>query len=156
MLRNILSVIIGYIVMGLLVMIWLTGAYLALGADRAFEAGTYDVTPVWMAVWAVSSIVAAVFGGIVCAKISRHSKGALIALVVLTGVLGAGNTIYRMNAEPLTPEQQVRTGDTPNTEAMMNAQAPTWMYIAEPLMGMVGLILGAKFLSGGRKNTAAE
>lgn len=35
--RNILAVIVGYIVMVLVVMVFLTGAYLALGADRTFQ-----------------------------------------------------------------------------------------------------------------------
>jgi len=155
MLRNILAVIAGYIVMALVVMVGLTGAYFALGADRAFEAGTYDVTILWIVVWAVASIVAALVGGVLCAKISKHSKGAVISLAILIGILGAGNVVFRMTAEAPSPEDQVRASDTPNFEAMTKAQAPIWMYITESLIGVVGVVAGAAIVCPGCKKDDA-
>ncbi len=141
--RNILAVIIGYIAMAIVVMVSLTGAYLLMGADRAFESGTYEITTLWMIVWGIASLVAALVGGVVCAKISKHSRGAVLSLLILTGVLGAANTGVRMSAEAPAPEDQIRTGDTPNVEAMTAAQAPTWVYIAEPIIGVMGILIGA-------------
>ncbi|MGJ8637370.1 MAG: hypothetical protein ACSHX5_11040 [Phycisphaerales bacterium] len=139
--RKILAVILGYVVMAVVVMVGLTGAYLVLGPAKTFEAGSYQVTTMWLVVWALTSVVAAVAGGFVCAKIGK-SKGAVISLLVLVGVLGAANTLMRMNAE-IPAEDLVRTGDTANMEAMMKARAPTWMYIAEPLIGVFGSLVGA-------------
>lgn len=141
--RNILAVIVGYIAMVLVVMVFLTGAYLALGADRAFQVGSYEVTPLWIAIWAPVSFGAALLGGVVCAKVSKHSKGAVLSLVILIGVLGAGNAIYRMTSDAPSPEMQVRSGDVSNVDAMQSAQAPAWMSISEPIMGIIGVMLGA-------------
>jgi hypothetical protein len=140
--RNILAVIASYIVIFILVAGGLTAAYFALGADRAFEAGTYEVTGLWIGVWALVSMVASVAAGVVCGKISKHSKGAVMSLMILIGVLGAANSTYMIMRET-PPEDLVRAGDTSNTQAMMKAQAPTWMYIAEPIMGIVGVMIGA-------------
>lgn len=43
-----------------------------------------------------------------------------------------------------------RTGDVSNLEAMKDAQSPPWIAIANPLIGAVGIIIGAK-LRGSRK-----
>ncbi len=65
MLRNILAVVIGYIVIALVVVLGLFGAYFLLGADRAFQPGSYDLTTTgwwcgsstasWPPCWAGSS-----------------------------------------------------------------------------------------------------
>lgn len=128
----------------------LTAIYLALGPDTVFEAGTYEVTGIWIGVWAATSVVAGVAGGFVCAKIGK-AKGPVISLVVLIGVLGAVNSGYMMTKEA-PAEDLIRVGDTPFNEAMMNAQAPTWMFVAEPLIGMVFAMVGASLGCGCRKD----
>jgi MFS family permease len=148
--RKILAVILGYVVMAVVIMGGLTVVYFALGQDTVFEAGTYEVTGLWIVVWALASVVAALAGGFVCGKIGK-SKGAVISLVVLIAVLGAANTAYMMTRET-PPEDLIRAGDTSSMEAMTKAQAPTWMYIAEPLIGVFGAMVGASMGCGCRKD----
>jgi MFS family permease len=152
--RKVLAVILGYVVMAIVIMGGLTLVYLALGQDTVFEAGTYEVTGLWIVVWAIASVVAAVAGGFVCGKIGK-SKGAVISLMILVAVLGAANTVYMMNRE-VPPENLIRVGDTSNMEAMTKAQAPTWMYIAEPLIGVFGAMFGASLGCGCRKDEVGE
>jgi hypothetical protein len=154
MLRNILAVIAGYIGMAIVVMGGLTGAYLTMGADKAFEPATYEVTTTWLIVWGAVSIVSAIVAGLICAKMSKHSKGAVISLVILTGVLGAANSVYMVTRE-IPPENLVRIGDTSNFEAMNKGIAPKWVYIAEPLIGIVGVILGAMIVCPDRKKSGS-
>ena len=151
MVRKIIAVIIGYIAMALVVMIGLPAAYFALGADRAFESGTYEITTIWLVAWGIVSIAAAVVGGIVCAKVSKHSKGAIISMMVLIGVLGAGNAAYMINRE-VPAENLIRTGDTSNIEAMNLAQSPKWVFVAEPIIGIIGAMFGAMMVCPCRKN----
>tara|TARA_R110002073_G_scaffold147687_1_gene300443 strand:+ start:24982 stop:25440 length:459 start_codon:yes stop_codon:yes gene_type:complete len=134
-------VILGYLAMAVVVMGGLTAAYLAMGADGAFEAGSYQVTSTWIVVWLVTSVIAAVAGGFVCVKVGK-SKGAVVSLLVLVGVFGAVNTAMQMNKE-IPAEDMIRAGDTPNFEAMTKARAPTWMYITEPMIGVFGAMIGA-------------
>lgn len=149
MLRNVLAVIASYAVIFLIVAGGLTAAYFAIGAEKAFEPGTYDVTTMWIIVWAIVSIVASIVAGVMCSKISKASKGAVISLMVLIGVLGAANSFY-MITQKVAPEDLVRTGDTSNLQAMQKAKAPTWMYISEPIMGVVGVMIGAMLVCPGR------
>lgn len=156
MIRKILAVVVGYLVMALLVMLFLGGAYIALGADRAFAPGTYEVTTLWLIVWGIASLVAALFGGIVCASISKSSKGAVLSLIILTAVLGAGNVVFRLTQPDPAPEALVRDTDTPSFEAMTAARAPTWVYITEPILGVVGIMLGAMIVCPKTKKAHTE
>jgi hypothetical protein len=151
MVRSILGVILGYLAMFLIVMGGLTVAYLALGADRAFQPGTYEVTTTWLAVWAPVSIVAAIVGGVVCAKVSAHRTPATVVLAGLVLVLGALTAAAQIRAEAPTGDAAVRTGDTPNLEAMTSARSPDWIHIANPLIGAVGVLIGASIAGRGAK-----
>lgn len=153
--RKILAVILGYIAMVIVVMGGLTGAYLAMGPDRAFEAGTYDITPLWMIVWGVVSVVAAIAGGFVCVKIGK-TKGAVQSLILLVVLLGALNAFAVMKAEAPPPEDQIRLGDTPNLEAMAKAQSPMWVHIANPFIGVIGVMVGATMGCGCRKDQSEQ
>lgn len=148
--RKVLAVILGYLTMAVVVMVGLTVAYLVLGPAKTFEAGSYQVTTTWLMMWAAASVVAAVGGGFVCGKIGK-SKGAVISLLVLVGVLGGVSAVYKSTVE-VPAEDMIRVGDTASTEAMMKARAPTWMYIAEPLIGVFGAMVGASLGCGCRGN----
>lgn len=154
--RNFLAVVVGYIVMALVVFVGLTGAYLAIGADGAFKPGGYEVTTLWLVIMFIDAIVAAILGGITCAKISRSSTGATIALAILIVVLG-GVSVAMQAAKPQpTPEQQIRTGDTPNFEAMTNARTPLWVGALNPVIGVLGVLAGAAMVKPRARNHPGE
>ena len=140
MLRIIGSVILGYAVMAALVFATFTLAYFAMGADKAFQPGTYDVTPLWLAVSFVLSLIAAVFGGKVCASVGRKSSAVngLVGLVLILGLLSA------VPAFTTSSSVIVRAGDVPNLEAMMNAKEPAWFALLLPVIGVVGVKIGGK------------
>ena len=152
--RKILAVILGYVAMAVVVMGGLTGAYFAMDADKAFEAGTYEVTTAWLVVWGATSIVAAVVGGWVCGKIGK-TKGAVGSLILLVVLLGSLNAFAQIKKE-VPAEDVVRTGSTPNMEAMMKARAPTWMYIAEPIIGVLGAMVGGGLSGACKGNRKSE
>ena len=111
--RAILSVIAGYFTMFVIVMVGLTGAYLAMGTDKAFQPGVYDVSTLWIGVWAAVSIIAAVIGGLVAGKIARTMTPVwvLIGIVLVLGLLQA---VGIMVAPEPAAEELVRAGDVPN------------------------------------------
>lgn len=141
--RNILAVIVGYIAMAILIFVVFTAAYLALGDEGAFKEGSFEVSMQWVIMSIVVGLIAAVLGGIICAKISKHSKGAVMSLAVLVLVLGGLGAIAGLMAERPTGEDAIRGPETSNTEAMMQAQQPAWVLIANPIIGVVGVMLGA-------------
>jgi hypothetical protein len=139
--RAIASVVLGYVMMAATVFFTFTAAYLILGADGSFKPGTYEVSALWLIVSFVLSFVAAVLGGYVCAFIAKSLKppkvlaavvlalGLVLALPVLTG--GGGE-----------PQPRPETVDT--VEAMQNAEQPLWVTLLTPLVGAVGVLVGAR------------
>jgi len=138
MLRAIGSVIVGYLVMAVITFCSLTGAFFALGADRAYEPGVFDVSKLWMAVWVVVGVVAALAGGWVCRAIAKtNTPPRVLAGIVL--VLGTLMAVMAMNAPPTS---EVRPPDLGVMDAMTKARAPTWMNFANGLIGFAGVLVG--------------
>jgi hypothetical protein len=76
MIRVIAGVLLGYIVLALSLFAAFTGAYLLMGTERAFRPGTYDISPLWIAVSLFFNLVAALVGGYVAAAVSRGRRAA--------------------------------------------------------------------------------
>ena len=146
--RAIFGVILGYVTMGLLVFLTFTIAYLAMGTERAFQPGTYDVTALWLVVSFALSLLAAAAGGYVCALIAKNARAtfALAGLVVVLGLLFAVPVL--MNAGG---EQPARSEQVGNLDAMQRAQQPAWVALLNPLVGAAGVLLGGR-----RKNERAS
>ncbi len=144
--RNILAVIVGYIVMGLIVMGVFSGVYFGvIGADGAFKPGTFEPSTLWVVIWAVTSLVAAVIGGIVCAKISKHSKGAVISLVVAMIVLSTLQLVGVVMRESTDEASRVRPAEMDAMEGWRKGAefVPIWIVIGNPILGTIGVIAGA-------------
>lgn len=140
MLRAIAGVIVGYIVMFVVVFVAFTAAYLAMGADRAFRPDSYDVSMLWIALSVIVSLVAAIAGGMTCAAIAEpgsKAPTALAAVVLVLGLLSAVPVLLD-DSEPVA-----RTGTVSNMDAMMQAKTPVWSAITTPILGVVGVMIGA-------------
>lgn len=140
MFRDIAGVVAGYLVMVALVFASFSIAFIAMGADRAFEPGTYQVTGLWIAVSFVLGFVAAVMGGTVCAMVAKSVRGttALMVMVLALGILMAFPVLM---ADPVKKE---RTGDVGNMQAMMDAVQPAWVALINPVVGAVGVSIGGR------------
>ena len=143
MLRAIGAVILGYVVMVVFVMLAFTIVYLAMGTERAFQAGSYDVSTMWLVVSLVLGLVAAILGGLVCVLIAKRPTPPLVlaGIVLVLGLLLAAAQMVA----PLTDRVHVRDVALGNFEAMQNAQQPTWVTFVNPFLGAVGVVLGARF-----------
>ncbi len=137
--RSILAVIVGYLAMAIFVMVTFIAAYFVLKADGAFQAGSYEPSGTWIAASLVLGSIAAVLGGFVCMRIAPRT-GPLYSLATLVLVLGLATAPLSSGRDDPGP----RTGDVGNFEAMQNARQPTWMLIANPIIGAVGVLLGGR------------
>jgi len=140
MLKSILGVIVGYVVMAIFSFAAFTCAYLGLGVERVFEAGSYDVSTIWMVIMIVLSLIGGILGGLTCAAISK-SKGACTAFAVIVLALGL---IFAIMTKMKDHPDTARSGDVPNFEAMQKAQTPTWLCLLTPVVGAAGVLFGAK------------
>jgi magnesium-transporting ATPase (P-type) len=138
--RAIASIIVGYLLMAILVFISFSVAYLVMGPDTSFKPGSYDVSAAWIVTSIVLSIVAAVAGGYVCAVIARSVKPARILAVVVV-VLGLAMAIPALTEGETAPGP--RTAEVGTLEAAQYAQQPDWLTLLNPLLGALGVLLGA-------------
>lgn len=141
--RVIGAVVAGYAVMFVVVFLAFTGAYLAMGTDGAFQPGTYEVSVQWIAVSVVLSLLAAVAGGWVGARVAGpRSRQAILALCIVVLVLGIAGALPMLMADDTSPP--VRPADVPNMEAMMNARTPLWIALLTPVLGVFGVLAGGR------------
>ncbi|MEO6394136.1 MAG: hypothetical protein ABIP75_19945 [Pyrinomonadaceae bacterium] len=139
MLRGIVGVIVGYLAMFVVVFLCLTAAYLIMGTERVFLPGSFVADMPWMIIMVIVSIIAAVIGGLVCAKVAGGSTAPKV-LAVLVFVLGLLLAIGTMGDNKAAVP---RTGELSNFEAMKNAKEPQWFSFANPLIGAIGVLAGA-------------
>lgn len=143
MLRNILGIIVGYIVMAVIVVSGLFIVYAVLGEDFAFKADTFKPSIMWILVMFVMGIIASVVGGMVCRMIGR-SQGATLGIAAAILVLGAVNAVVLMQREAPT---EPRVPGMSASEAMGEARTPLWVLILNPLVGVAGVVLGGAMVS---------
>ena len=142
MTRSIIAVIVSYIVMFILIFVTFTCVYLLLGADRAFNPGTYDASNLWLAIAFVVNLIVAIIGGLICAAIAKGGR-AHIALAVVVFVLGLLLAIPSIMAQKVNPNM-VRAGNVSNMEAMQRAKEPIWAPLLFPFIGAAGVLIGGK------------
>ena len=146
MLRAILGVIVGYIAMVAIVFICLTVAYMALGADKVYEPMLYDVSMTWIIVSLVVGLVASIVGGLVCALIGKGTRAPIALVVVVIALGGVGVAFEAAKERPAIPP--ARGGDVTMFEAMQHTRQPLWVAIANPIVGVVGVLIGAGLVKG--------
>jgi hypothetical protein len=141
MLRNIVGVVVGYLAIVVVVFTVFTLAYLGMGTERAFRPGSFEVSTLWVSMALVVNLLAAIGGGLVAAVIGRSSKAprALAGLVLVLGVLAAIPVLL----PPAEKTPTERTSALSNLEAMAQARQPAWFAATAPVVGVLGVLVGA-------------
>jgi cytochrome bd-type quinol oxidase subunit 2 len=141
MLKSILAIIASYVVMFIFLFAAFTGCYLALGADGAFQADSYNVSTVWIGLTVVVCLLAGTIGGFLCAAISKSRKTCQVFAFIVF-FLGLLACIPAMKRSPDAPN--VRAGEVSNLEAMGLAVSPMWLHLLTPVISAAGVLLGAR------------
>jgi hypothetical protein len=149
--RLIGGVVLGYLAMAFTLFIALTIAYVAMGDDRAFGAGVYEVTLLWAIVSLIVGFAAALLGGRVARSIAKRAAGPRW-LAVIVFALGIGIAVVIALSEP--GGTAARTDLVGPFEAMRAAQTPLWLALLNPLIGAVGVLMGGGAL--GRHEPVAD
>jgi hypothetical protein len=147
MLRTVGSVILGYIVIAAFVFLSFSLLFVAMGPDRAYQPGTYEVSALWVVVSIVLSFIAAVLGGWVCVLVARTQLGPQILAAAIL-VFGLVLAVMQLGSAP-ADLPTVRDASVGVMEAMRNSRNPTWINFVTPLVAVVGILAGARLV--GRK-----
>ena len=140
MLKSIIGVIVGYVAMFAVAFVAYTAAYFGLGADRAFEPGTYALSGTWIGLMFAITIISGLVGGLICAAISKsRTAGLVFALIVF--VLGFVFELPNIMGDH-TPV--ARTGDVSNLDAMGKAQPPLWVCLLNPFLAGAAVLMGTR------------
>ena len=139
--RIIGGVVGGYAAMFAMVMALFSVLWMVMGPSGAFKAESWDVSMMWVLATIALGIVAAIAGGYVCVAIANDGR-AIVWLIGVVLVLGVWSAIATMG------EPGVGLGVRPESmgmfEAMSNARQPTWVAFLNPLLGVVGTLIGAR------------
>lgn len=142
MVRAIIGVIVGYITMFVFIFASFSAAYFAMGADRAFKPGVYEVSILWTAISFILGLIASILGGFVCVKIARRPKPGFVlaGIALVLGIAMAFPAVAK-------PDPGPRAADVSNLEAMSKAKQPAWIAFFNPILGAAGIALGVRLAS---------
>lgn len=153
MLKSIVAIIVSYAAMIVFFFAAFTGCYIALGANRAFQPDSYEVSMLWILLALVVSLLGSMLGGYICAAISRNTRTYQVFafIVFLLGLLAC---IPAMKRNPDWPN--VRAGEVENLQAMQLAVTPMWAHLLTPVISAVGVLAGAGMKRRGNTQIPAQ
>ena len=146
MVRAILGVLVGYILMAIVVIVLFVGLWFALGVDGVLEPGQFKGTMPLNIGAPLISILGALLGGFVCAKISRSRKAVMVfaSIVLVLGLVAAYFTLQKPEPGPRPPGLSV-------VDAIKQGREPNWYALLNPFLGAGGILLGGCSLCKCRK-----
>ena len=142
-LRDAGAAIGGYAVMFAVAFVLFAGLWLVLGAEGAFDGDGWAVSGGWVAGSLVLGLMVSLSGGFACARMSPRVRAVsvLVALVMIMAFVQAPQGLA--NAGP-------RPADVSMFDAMSSAVQPWWLLYVNPLIGVAGVLVGARLARGSR------
>lgn len=145
MMRNFGGLILGGVVWQAATIAFFTLMWLAMGADRSFQPGVWEVSTLWACGALVAYAAAGVASGCSCGKVARGGWAPKL-LCVLVLALGVA-TVFRSAGTGVRPE------DVGLLEAASNAAYPAWAAWLNAIVGPLAILYGAsKALPSGEEN----
>ncbi len=142
--RNVGGAVLGWVVMAVAVLVFFSGLWMVLGADGAFRPGSWEPSGMWLAGSIVVNLLAAVVGGLVCARVAADDRG-LLMLMALVLVLGVAMALFEAPApEAAQPLEAMRSPEVGMIEAMSSGEQPKWLAWLNPLLGVAGAFAGSR------------
>ncbi len=139
--KAILSGVVGYIVMTIFLVISFSVAYMVLGEEGSYhEPDSWHVSTTWVIMSFVTGMVGAILGGFLCASIAKKESKAPIVLAAIVFLLHVYAAAVPLLAEKST---EPRPAEVSMADAANKSQLPLIAHILNPIIGGVGVIIGA-------------
>ena len=141
MLRAALAVIAGYLAAIATMFVLFAGLWLILGAQGSYEPGTWVLSQKWLVANIAIELVAGICAGLICALIAKSSRPPnVLALFFLA--FGVLNVLMMMKAG--VQDLGARPDDVGMFAAMQKHQDPIWLGWMHPVLGITGVLIGAR------------
>jgi peptidoglycan/LPS O-acetylase OafA/YrhL len=138
MFKNVLSVILGYVVMVILVVSLYSAMLVTLGASAIYSAPeSWAPSDLWSVLSLVAGLVSALAGGWVCFAVAKQTRP-LLWLMALVAVLGVATVGTAASAKP--PAEPRPETVTP-MEAAEKSVTPVPVAIGHVLVGLAGVFV---------------
>jgi hypothetical protein len=148
MVKTVGAVIVGFAVIFAIAFAVFAGLYAAVGADRAFRPGTFELSTLWLAVAYFVYIIAGFVGGRVAAAIAPGGRAPRILGLL---VLAFGLAMALRTADPAKDTRPfTRSGSSSMSDGMRNARTPNWAGFSLPIVLLVGVRAGGVAHNRGR------
>ena len=139
--RNVGGAVLGWVVMTGAVILLFTGLWMVMGPVGAFRPQSWEVSGMWLLGSIVASLLAAVFGGLVCTWVAADDRG-LLMLMVLVVVLGV---VLALGDAPAATGG-IRPTEVDMADAMNFAREPRWLAWLNPVLGAAGVFAGSRLV----------
>jgi hypothetical protein len=151
MARLIAAVLAGYATMAVAIMVAFGIAFKLLGIDQLFTPGTYDAAAGWIALSFALGFLGAIAGGWVCSRIAGGPTAPrwLATFVLVLGLFYALPVMLKDDPARGGP----RPAEASMSDAMSHAKQPVWVALLNPLVGAMGVVIGAGLRAKPRSGT---
>jgi hypothetical protein len=145
--KIVVGVVVGYLTMVVFVFVLFGLGWMVFGAGGSFKPNSWDPSFVWVLVTIAVGFLAAIAGGYVCLALANDTRAIFWLLAV---VLVLGFSMATMALFEGAPPVGFRPSDMSMMEAMQNARQPAWLAFLNPILGVIGVLLGARMRGGDR------
>ena len=142
MLKSILAIIVSYIVGNLVFFGIVTGCFFLLGVERVFQPDSYEVSSAWVALTLIVSFLGAMVAGYVCLWISHSSRTCQVLALIVLMFASISCIVQLRRINPDAPN--IRAGEVGYLDAMKLGVPPRWLPFVNPIVGCMGVLIGAR------------
>src|SRR5437868_2277777 len=141
MLKSILAIIVSYVVGNLVFFGIVTGCFFLFGVERVFLPDSYEVSSAWLAVTLIVSLLGAMVAGYVCHSISHSWRTCQVLALIVLMFTSISCIVQLRHINPDAPN--IRAGDVGYFDAMKLGVPPRWLPFVNPIVGCMGVLIGA-------------
>lgn len=144
MLRIAVGAIVGYICMGILMVLLLTVTAIAMGPQRVYAGESWQPSIAWCLASLGVGLAAAVAGGLMAALVAATRAGAY-ALCSLVCVFGVSAAIFSDTTPPAdAPPRPAEMAAMDYLNSARYSRVPKWVDWANVAVGAAGTLVGAR------------
>ena len=141
MLKSFLAIIVSYVVGNLVFFAIVTGCFFLFGVERVFQPDSYEVSIAWLAVTLIVSLLTAMIAGYVCHSISHSWRTCQVLALIVLMFTSISCIVQLRHINPDAPN--IRAGDVGYFDAMKLGVPPRWLPFVNPIVGCMGVLIGA-------------